>query len=259
MDTSEPSPLHGATCLYAVYDPVAGRCRLASAGHPAPVLVRGAEDAGDVVKLQPGPPLGGGTEPFEPLELRLLPGDVLAFHSGPLTGHGQDTERDLRDLCDSARGAAHGTRPLLEVAEHLTARLRREQRPEDIALLLARVGRVPPGDTAFWELPAEPAQVARARSLAAGQLTDWGLDELAFTTEIIVSELVTNAVRYAGGPVGLRLTRHDRLVCEVTDPSQSQPYPRRARLSDEGGRGLFLVAQMTHRWGSRYHPGGKTI
>ncbi|MFF0835839.1 SpoIIE family protein phosphatase [Streptomyces sp. NPDC003344] len=258
-DASAPSALHGATCLYAVHDPVSGQCRLASAGHPAPVLVRGAGDAGDVVKLQPGPALGGGTEPFEPLELLLSPGDVLAFHSGPLTGRGQDTERELRDLCDAARGAAGGTRPLLEVAEHLRERLRREPRPEDIALLLARVGRVAPADTAFWELPADPAQVAHARSLAAGQLAHWGLDELAFTTEMIVSELVTNAVRYAGGPVGLRLTRHDRLICEVTDPSQSQPYLRRARLSDEGGRGLFLVAQMTHRWGSRYHPGGKTI
>ncbi|MFJ8659668.1 ATP-binding protein [Streptomyces sp. NPDC093795] len=108
-------------------------------------------------------------------------------------------------------------------------------------------------------MPADPSIVGSARSRVTGQLTSWGLEDLAFATELIVSELVTNAVRYAGGPVGLRLIRDHRLICEVSDPSQTQPHLRRARLTDEGGRGLFLVAQLTHRWGSRYTPAGKTI
>jgi anti-sigma regulatory factor (Ser/Thr protein kinase) len=101
-----------------------------------------------------------------------------------------------------------------------------------------------------------------ARDLATGQLTAWHLDELAFTTELIVSELVTNAIRYAAGPITLRLIRNDRdstLICEVSDPSDSQPRLRQARSTDEGGRGLFLVAQLAARWGSRYNDTGKTI
>ncbi len=78
-------------------------------------------------------------------------------------------------------------------------------------------------------------------------------------TDLIVSELVTNAVRYAGGPVGLRLIRDEVLLCEVTDPSNTQPRMRRARITDEGGRGLFLVARLSRRWGSRYGQRGKTI
>jgi hypothetical protein len=61
-----------------------------------------------------------------------------------------------------------------------------------------------------------------------------------------------STIRYAGGPVGMRLIRDEALICEVTDISNTQPRLRRARWSDEGGRGLFLVAQLTKRWGSRY-------
>nr|WP_274389106.1 SpoIIE family protein phosphatase [Streptomyces taklimakanensis] len=251
--------LHGATCLYATYDPVTGQCLIASAGHSGPIVVRGHDRVADDVELHPGPPLGGGTEPFEPVELLLRPGDVLAFHSGPLTAMTRSTERDLERTREGARTAAGTDRPLGDVGHRLLARLREHDREEDLALLMARVDRVPADHTAFWQLPADPSLVAHARSLVSAQLADWGLDELGFATELIISELVTNAVRHAGGPVGLRLIKDHRLVCEVSDPSQSQPYMRRARLSDEGGRGLFLVAQLAHRWGSRYTPGGKTI
>ncbi|MFE6732656.1 ATP-binding protein [Streptomyces californicus] len=130
---------------------------------------------------------------------------------------------------------------------------------DDMALLLARTRAVAPEDTETWEFPADVSVVAAARKAAAGQLAARGLDELSFTTELVVSELVTNAVRYAGGPIGLRLIRGDVLVCEVNDPSNTQPRLRRARWSDEGGRGLFLIAQLTTRWGSRYTRSGKTI
>ncbi|MFH8798046.1 SpoIIE family protein phosphatase [Streptomyces sp. NPDC017936] len=250
--------LRGATCLYASYDPVTGRCLVASAGHPPPVLARRQRGMAEEVELRPGPPLGTGTEPFEPVELHLRPGDVLALHTGPPSPRGK-TSRRLRELHAAARVAARTGQPLTEVADRALACFSQEPHEEDIAVLLARVGQVPPEHTAFWQLPADPAMVAHARSLAATQMASWGLGELSLITELLVSELVTNAVRYAGGPIGLRLTKEQRLVCEVSDPSQSQPYLRRARLSDEGGRGLFLVAQLAHRWGSRYTPEGKTI
>jgi anti-sigma regulatory factor (Ser/Thr protein kinase) len=150
-------------------------------------------------------------------------------------------------------------RPLDDSGRALLADAADSPSRDDIALLLVRIRRLPPEATAAWEIPADPAVVADAREAVTRQLAAWGLDELAFTTELVVSELVTNAIRYAGGPVGVRLIRDEALFCEVTDPSNTQPRLRRARTTDEGGRGLFLVAQLTTRWGSRYGQSGKTI
>jgi anti-sigma regulatory factor (Ser/Thr protein kinase) len=124
---------------------------------------------------------------------------------------------------------------------------------------LAKVRSVDEDDSVTWQLPADPAIVGRARDMAAERVAAWGMDELAFTAELVVSELVTNAIRYGVGPLTLRLIRGRVLVCEVSDPSNTQPRLRRARTTDEGGRGLFLVAQLSSRWGSRYQQSGKTI
>lgn len=130
---------------------------------------------------------------------------------------------------------------------------------DDVTLLLARTRVVDGGSVATWLLDADPAVVADARHLVLEQLTAWDLDELAFSTELIVSELVTNSIRHAGGQVRLRLIRADTLTCEVSDSSNTQPRMRRARSHEEGGRGLYIVAQLSHRWGSRYTVGGKTV
>jgi anti-sigma regulatory factor (Ser/Thr protein kinase)/PAS domain-containing protein len=251
--------LYGATCLYITYDPVTGECHLASAGHPGPLLVRRRTDTASGPSARPGPALGVGTEPFDPVELALGPGDVLALHSGPPAGATAQATPDLAHLRDSALAAASGDTPVSLIGERLLRDLEKVPRHEDFALLLTRVDRIPPGRTVHWELPADLDQASRARELAVAQLLAWGLEELAFSTELIVSELVTNAIRYAGGPIGLRLVKDRRLVCEVSDPSQAQPHLRRARMSDEGGRGLFLIAQIADRWGSRYTADGKTI
>ncbi|MEU1597984.1 ATP-binding protein [Streptomyces sp. NPDC005708] len=135
-----------------------------------------------------------------------------------------------------------------------------EEAPRDDAtLLLARTRAIPAEDTAQWEIPADPSAVSKAREWATRQLTRWGLDELHFATELIVSELVTNAIRYGRPPSQLRLIRHNVLVCEVTDSSSSQPRLQRARTTDEGGRGLFIIAQLAARWGCRHGQNGKTI
>jgi anti-sigma regulatory factor (Ser/Thr protein kinase) len=101
--------------------------------------------------------------------------------------------------------------------------------------------------------------VAEARKRVSDRLTAWGLEEEAFTTELVVSELVTNALRYGRPPIRLRLIHDRSLICEVSDGSSTAPHLRRARVFDEGGRGLFLVAQLTQRWGTRYTSTGKTI
>ncbi|WP_308434326.1 ATP-binding protein [Streptomyces anandii] len=112
---------------------------------------------------------------------------------------------------------------------------------------------------AVLELPTRFEAVQDARAFVRSQLTQWDLEELVFTTELIVSELATNAIRYASGPIHVRLIRDRALICEVADGGHTSPHLRHAADDDEGGRGLFLTAQMTQRWGTRYTPTGKTI
>ncbi|MGW1673062.1 SpoIIE family protein phosphatase [Streptomyces sp. NPDC002324] len=260
---AEAAPEHrdsvGATCLYAVYDPIDCRCTLASAGHPPPVLLR-TDGTTHVLKVSPGPPLGVGAMPFETTTVDLEPGSVLALYTDGLTTRDdQDPDVALRHLSDRLPACYLPERSLDGTGHALLADAGDPPPRDDIALLLARTRALPAEAVAAWEFPADPAIVADAREAAMRQLAAWGLEETAFTTELVVSELVTNAVRYGGGPIGLRLIRDEVLVCEVTDSSNTQPRLRRARTTDEGGRGLFMVAQLTTRWGSRYGQTGKTI
>ncbi|WP_406482059.1 SpoIIE family protein phosphatase [Streptomyces sp. NBC_01615] len=249
----------GGTCLYAVYDPVTRRCAIASAGHPPPVLVR-PDGTAEVVGISPGPPLALSGMPYETTMIDVEPGSVLALYTDGLVERGdRDLGQGLRHLTDALAASCRPDRALDETGRALLADLADQVPRDDAALLLARTRAVPAADTAHWEIPADPAAVSKAREWATRQLTMWGLDDLLFATELIVSELVTNAIRYGRPPMDLRLIRHNVLVCEVTDSSSTQPRLRRARTTDEGGRGLFLVAQLGGRWGCRHGQNGKTI
>ncbi|MCP3820402.1 SpoIIE family protein phosphatase [Streptomyces sp. A3M-1-3] len=249
----------GATCLYMMYDPVARHCAMASAGHPPPAVIA-PDGTVEYVDVSPGPPLGVGGLPFEPVELDVEPGSVLALFTDGLIERGAgDVDEGMDALRQRLMDADALCRPLPDVGREVVEGLAPSRLPDDVTLLLARTRVVPPDDSVTWALEADPAVVAGARELVVGQLARWGLDELAFTTELVASELVTNAIRYAGGPVELRLIRAGTLICEVSDPSSTQPRMRRAHTTEEGGRGLFLIAQLTQRWGSRYTRRGKTI
>ncbi|ALU96776.1 protein phosphatase [Streptomyces globisporus C-1027] len=247
----------GATCLYAVYDPVSRRCVMARAGHLPPAIVA-PDGTVSFPDLPAGPPLGLGGLPFESMEFELPVGSLLALFTDGLVeardhdiGHGLDTlgrvltdrSASLEELCDRA---------VSELVPGGTS-------ADDTALLLVRTRELDAERVAHWELSAEAVSVGRARELATGQLEAWGLEELVFATQLVVSELVTNAVRYAGGPLGLRLIRDRTLVCEVADTGHTSPHLRHSAEDDEGGRGLFIVAQLVQRWGTRYTPTGKTI
>jgi anti-sigma regulatory factor (Ser/Thr protein kinase) len=130
---------------------------------------------------------------------------------------------------------------------------------DDVALLVARTRTLDTSQVATWDLPSDPVAVAGARAEASRQFAAWGLQDFAFTAELVVSELVTNAIRYGSPPIQLRLIRDSVIICEVSDSSNSAPHLRRARSFDEGGRGLLLVAQFADRWGTRHLPAGKTI
>ncbi|MGI5143584.1 SpoIIE family protein phosphatase [Streptomyces sp. CA-106110] len=249
----------GATCLYAVYDPVTQRCTLASAGHPPPVLLR-PDGTAEVVPISPGPPLSVSGMPYETTTIDLEPGSILALYTDGLVERGgRDIDQGFRRLTDALAASCRPDRALDETGRALLAHLVDQAPRDDATLLLARTRAIPAEDTAHWEIPADPAAVSKAREWATRQLTAWGLDDLLFATELIVSELVTNAIRYGRPPSQLRLIRHNVLVCEVTDSSSTQPRLRRARTTDEGGRGLFLVAQLAARWGCRHGQNCKTI
>ncbi|MFJ4201831.1 SpoIIE family protein phosphatase [Streptomyces sviceus] len=246
----------GATCLYAVYDPVSRRCTMARAGHPPPAVVT---PDGEVrfLKLPTGPPLGLGGLPFESVEVELEEGSLLALYTDGLV---EAADRDIEVGLNLLRGAlADKAGPLEETCDEVLRTVLPARPADDIVLMLARTSALDAAKVHTWELPRDPAAVARARKSASEQVTAWGLGEASFATELIVSELVTNAVRYGDDPVVLRLIRDHALICEVSDGSSTAPHLRRARVFDEGGRGLLLVAQMAERWGSRQTATGKTI
>ncbi|MFF3767693.1 SpoIIE family protein phosphatase [Streptomyces sp. NPDC001922] len=246
----------GATCLYAVYDPVGRTCSLARAGHPPPVLVS-PTGISRLLELPAGPPLGLGGLPFESRTLPLPEGSLLVLYTnGLLTGQALDVDGGLSRL-HAALAAPQA--PLEEICDAVISNLPGTRPVDDVALLLARTRALGRDRVASWEIPADPAAVGDARAKVARQLVTWGLSDHGFATELVVSELVTNAIRHAGGPLRLRMIRERALICEVSDGSSTSPHLRHARTTDEGGRGLFLVAQLTQRWGTRYTPEGKTI
>jgi PAS domain S-box-containing protein len=246
----------GATCLYAVYDPVSRRCNLARAGHPLPALAT-PDGAVTFVDMPASPPLGLGGLPFESTEIELAPGSILALYTdGLIESRDHDIDLGLEQL---RRALTRPAASLEATCDSVLEKVLGERPEDDVALLVARTQALQSDRVASWDLPADPAVVGDARKQVGTQLAGWGLDDAAFVTGLIVSELVTNAIRYGESPIQLRLIRDRTLICEVSDGSSTAPHLRRARAFDEGGRGLLLVSQLTERWGTRQTQHGKTI
>ncbi|BBC29224.1 Histidine kinase [Streptomyces graminofaciens] len=249
-------PVTGATCLYAIYDPVARRCTVARAGHPPPAVV-GPDGSVDFPDIPTGLPLGLGGLPFETTDLELAEGSRLVLYTDGLV---EDRERDIDDGLELLRAAlAQADGSPDATCQAVLEALPPARTSDDIALIVARTLALDSGRVVDWEVPAEPAAVGQMRASVSGKLAEWGLEELEFTTELILSELVTNAIRYGNGPIRVRLLYDRRLICEVSDASSTAPHLRYAAATDEGGRGLFLIAQLSEGWGTRYTPAGKVI
>ncbi|KJK41139.1 PAS/PAC sensor protein [Streptomyces variegatus] len=250
------SEVYLATCVYAVYDSVTRRCTFANAGHLPPALVEPGEPA-LMLDVPPGLPLGVGGEPFEEVEVELPEGALLALYTDGLV-ESRDHPLD-EGLQAFVSALSDPTQPLEDVCDHVLNTLDTHHGEDDIALLMARVQGLPTESVGDWTLPREPRSVGRAREYARTQLLAWDMEPLVDTTELLVSELVTNALRYGEGEIRLRLLLDRTLVCEVWDSGLVQPRRRRARDTDEGGRGLQLVGLLSAAWGSRRTPRGKTV
>lgn len=247
-----------ATVVYAVYDPATRHCTLAKAGHLPPVLVYPGTGCGaTLLEMPSGAPLGVGGVEFESEELDVPDGTVLVLYTdGLVEARGEDITDGLDRL------AAVLCRPfssLEDACDDLLATMVPGREPDDVALLMARLGGLPEGSTASWTFPAEPSAVRRARRHVRETLADWHLESLTDVTVLLVSELVTNSLRYAHGPIGVRMVRGASLLVEVSDPLPDPPLERVATEEDEGGRGLQLVARASRRWGTRHGRLGKTV
>ncbi|WP_240979329.1 SpoIIE family protein phosphatase [Streptomyces sp. HNM0574] len=253
-----------ATCLYAVYDPVAHRIVIANAGHPPPVMLHRGGRA-EVLRIPAGAPIGVGGVDFEAVELDAPAGATLMLYTdGLVESRQRDVWTGIEHLREKLTATAQLTRPgasapLEPLCDEVLDILGPGDRDDDIALLAARFDGIPPSDVAYWYLDPRAQTAGQARRLARRALTRWGLEELSDSVELLVSEVVTNAVRYAERPITLRLLRTDTLRCEVGDDVPQLPRLRQARATDEGGRGLYLVNRMARRWGATRLSTGKVV
>ncbi|WP_327241586.1 SpoIIE family protein phosphatase [Streptomyces sp. NBC_01320] len=253
------NPLHRepvtASCAYAVYDPLTRICIFARADHPAPVIVH-SDGTVNHPDTSPGPRLGSTDQaPFAATRIQIPDGSVMAFPAAPaLASHLTAAANPLHTA------PAYADRPLQELCDDILYTLPADIQADDAVLLLARTHPFPCDRVATWQLEDELTTASAARKYARDQLDAWSVEEeTAFNTELIVSELVTNAIRYGSPPLELRLILDRTLTCEVSDCSATAPHLRHARTTDEGGRGLFIAAQLAQAWGARYSADGKTI
>ncbi|MFD0329634.1 SpoIIE family protein phosphatase [Streptacidiphilus monticola] len=247
---------HLATCLYAVYDPVARTCTLASAGHVPPVLVH-PDGRGELLDIPSGAPIGVGGVPFAATEIKVTDGSMLVLCTdGLVEMRGGDIGDGLAALCGDIVDPRQSPD---EVCDTVLERLHTEDRNDDLALLIARFDGIPPQDVISWSLALDETEVRRSRALVEDQLRHWELDELSETAQLLVSELVTNALRVAKGSVELQLMRVGKLLVEVSDDDHNLPSLEPSELLDEEGRGLGLVSQLSARWGTSRKAVGKVV
>ncbi|QRV32171.1 SpoIIE family protein phosphatase [Streptomyces californicus] len=251
-DVLQREPL-SAGCLYGVYDPFARTCTVARAGHPAPIVV-GPDGRAVPFDVPEGPGLfSDDSALFAPAVVTLDVGSLLAFCTADLLTGDRAAERIAETLSRPGR-------TLRQAGDDVVYALPADTRAGGAALLLARTGTVSDHKVATWDLSQERRAPATARALVRDRLQEWGLDEdTVEASQLIVSELVTNAVRYGTPPLRLRVLLDSTLTCEVHDGSPASPHLRHARTVDEGGRGLFIVSRLASHWGARHGPDGKVL
>jgi anti-sigma regulatory factor (Ser/Thr protein kinase) len=249
---------HFATCVYAIFDTVDGTCEVASAGHLPPLLVR-PDGSSEFLDVSPAPPLGIGASPIASRTLQIEDGSLLVMYTdGLVERRTEDIDQGLAGL-QRLFGPNSPAEPLDDLCRLTLAGVYDDHQRDDIAILMARLRRIGSDRHVAWSLAPKLTAARRGRSLIRRPLRQWGLAELIPTAELVVSELVTNAVRYAQSKISLRLVLEGGLFCEVLDDSAALPRLRQAADDDERGRGLQVVSQVAQRWGTRRTGSGKVV
>ncbi len=249
---------HFATCAYAIFDAVSGNIEVAVAGHLPPLLVR-PDGTNEYLDVAPAPPLGVGEGPIESRVFNVEDGSMFLLYTDGLV---ENRTRDIDDGLGRLQKIFSESAPdrsLEDLCKAMLDGVYADFQRDDIAVLLARLSRIPAGNHATWTLGRELTSVGQARSLIREPMERWGLEDMIPVTELLVSELVTNALRYSPGAVTLRIVREGALVCEVGDNSAALPRLRQAGRDDENGRGLQVVSQFASRWGARRTRNGKVV
>jgi serine phosphatase RsbU (regulator of sigma subunit)/anti-sigma regulatory factor (Ser/Thr protein kinase) len=259
MQTIGEREPHFATCAYAVYDAVTGEIELAVAGHLPPLLVH-PDGRNEYLEVTPCPPLGIGNGVVDTKVITVEDGSLFVLYTDGLV---ESRDRDISEGLDrlqSAFGEGAPDQDLEDLCKTSLDGVYSDAYRDDIAVLIAKLRRIPEDHRIFFRLEPELSAVRHARSLIRDPLKRWGLEDLIDSSELLVSELVTNAIKYANGEVMLRLILEpDTLVCEVHDSSPALPRVLQVDKDAENGRGLHVVSQVASRWGVRRTTGGKVV
>ncbi|KOG89734.1 diguanylate cyclase, partial [Streptomyces varsoviensis] len=254
-------PEQFVTCVYLEADPGRGTLTACSAGH-LPVLLIGPDATVDTLPVPTGTPLGVGGVPHQQVSVPIAPGVTLALYTdGLVETPRSDIDAQLTVLASTLEEVFATAVSLEEAADRVLHTLLPDTTAyaDDVTLLLVGFPAAPLA-TASVELPGETSSVPAGRRFLLGALREWGLEALADTAPLLLSELLTNAVLHARGPIGLRLWRSNReLGVEVADGSTPRPRARLATATEECGRGLMLVAALADAWGTRPEAAGKAV
>ena len=247
-----------ATCILGLFDPGSLTFRWGNAGHPPPVLVR--DGAATFLDHETGVLLGvtGGVEVRE-TTTELRPGDLLVLYTDGLV-----ERRDEPLQAGLERLVAVATEAGVEDAQLLCDALvdalvpPSARRDDDVAILVAHVTRPVTAARHRVDFDPVPESAALVRGFTAGVLQAAGHDAVVDTAVLLASEIVTNAIRHAGGACALVVSLDDDSVeVSVEDGDRRLPTPRQGERLGEGGRGLVLVDALADQWGVRPLAGGK--
>ena len=253
-----------ATCAIVTVDLRTAVTHLVLAGHPPP-LQRRADGTTALLEAPPGPPLGVVPgQQYEPTILHLEPGDCLLMFTDGLV---EDSARTFDSgLATVAAALSLGSPEDLEVLADavLAAAVDPEHRSDDVALLLVRHDGLPQSSRPVHDRTSidrlDPRAARSARDFIACHLPEPRLTDLRETAVLLVSEVVTNALRHTSGQVDLELWRFpDRVRVEVCDETSRTPVVSLSGLLEESGRGVPLIDGLSDRWGTSPHGDGKVV